>query len=261
MLNRHRIRAALPIGRFGGGFHFHRTIGSTNDEAVDLARRGAPEGTLVIADEQTTGRGRSGRRWFTPAGAALALSVVLRPGPEWVTGGGLMALGSLALAEALERDGLRPQIKWPNDVLVGGRKLAGVLVEAAWTGRHLDFAVCGIGVNVRPASVPPDQEVDYPATCVEAARGQRVDREDLLLAILTALDRWYSKMGSQEALQALEERLAFVDERVAIRTGSGQEMIGRVLGLAADGRLRLEAADGEVILIGAEGSHLRPLAA
>ncbi len=260
MLNQSRIRAGLPIGKFGGEFHFHRTLGSTNDEALRLARHGSPEGTLVVAEEQKAGRGRAGRRWLTPSGAALALSVVLRPAPEAVTGGGLMTLGSLAVAEALETEGLRPQVKWPNDVLVGGRKLAGVLVEASWTEPTLDFAVCGIGVNVRPASVPP-QQVDYPATCVEAVLGRRVDREKLLLDILLALDRWYGRMGSQEMLRTVEERLAFATERVAIRAFGNQEITGRVLGLAPDGRLRLETNGGEVILIGAEGSHLRLLRA
>lgn len=259
MLNRSMIRAGLPIGKFGVEFYCHRTLGSTNDEAIRLARQGAPEGTLVVADEQKAGRGRAGRHWLTPPGAALALSVVLRPAPEAVTGGGLMTLGSLAVAEALETEGLRPRVKWPNDVLVEGRKLAGVLVEASWTEANLDFAVCGIGVNVRPASVPSDQQVDYPATCVEAALGRRIDREKLLLAILTALDRWYCKIGSHEMLGALQERLAFARQRVTIQTVGTQEITGRVLGLAPDGRLRLETDGGEVMLIGAEAAHLRPL--
>ncbi len=260
MLNRSRIEAGLPVGKFGQVFAFHRKLGSTNDEAARLARGGAPEGTLVVAEEQTSGRGRGGRRWLTPAGAALALSVVLRPHPDAATGAGLMTLGSLAVAEALAGEGLEAEIKWPNDVLLGGRKVAGVLVEASWSGPALEFAVCGIGLNVRPASVPRDQDIDYPATCVEAALGRRVDRESLLLAVLAGLERWDPQLGTEAWLQAVQSRLALAGSQVAIRTTGDQEITGRVLGVCADGRLRLEGTDGRVILVGPEGSHLRPLA-
>lgn len=260
MLNRCRIQAGLPVGKFGQVFEFHRRLGSTNDEAARLARRGAPEGTLIVAEEQTSGRGRGGRRWLTPPDTALALSVVLRPALDPVTAAGLMTLGALAVTDALEAQGLEPEIKWPNDVLLGGRKVAGVLVEASWSGPALEFAICGIGINVRPASVPRDQEVDYPATCVEAALGRRVDRERLLLAVLAGLDRWYPRLGTEAMLQAVQSRLALAGHQVALRTTGDQEITGRVLGVCADGRLRLEITNGQVILVGAEGSHLRPLA-
>ncbi|MEW6567205.1 MAG: biotin--[acetyl-CoA-carboxylase] ligase [Chloroflexota bacterium] len=260
MLNQRRLQAGLPVGDFGREFRFHRKIGSTNDEAARLARGGAPEGALVVAEEQTAGRGRAGHRWSTPPGTALAMSVVLRPvSPAAVTGGGLMAVGALAVADALEAEGARPQIKWPNDVLAEGRKLAGVLVEASWVGADIDFAICGIGVNVRRGAVPPERDIDYPATCVEAVLGRSVDREDLLIAILSGLDRWYHRLGSPELLQAWEQRLAFADDEVTVRSGEGTEIRGRVRGLAQDGRLRLETAEGAIVLVGADGSYLRPV--
>ena len=146
-----------------GPLHYYHQIGSTNDEAARWAADGAPDLSLFVADEQTDGRGRLGRRWFTPAGSALALSLILRDQgqgsalPRHITR--LTALGALAVCDALsDLYALQAEIKWPNDVLLSRRKIAGVLAEAHWQGEQLVAVILGIGVNVRQAALPLPRE-------------------------------------------------------------------------------------------------------
>jgi len=259
VLNEERLRSALPVRGLGAELHFYRTLGSTNDEAGVLARRGAPEGTLIVAEEQTSGRGRAGHAWLTPPGSAIALSILLRPralAPEAV--GSLSALGALAVAEALDAQGADALIKWPNDVLLDGRKVAGVLAEGSWSGDALEHVVVGIGVNVKPASDPAEGGLAYPATCVEAAVGRSVDRHALLVGIVEGMARWYPRLGTQPLVDAWERRLAFRGREVSIVDEEGNDTHrGMVEGLLADGRLKLRTRQGEVILLRPEGSHLR----
>ncbi len=259
MLSEETLRARLPDRGLGAELLFYRTIGSTNDEAAARARQGASEGLVVVAEEQTAGRGRSGHTWFTPPGSALALSVLLRPRALAAQAiGGLSALGALAVVEALVVQGAAARIKWPNDVLLGGRKVAGILVEAAWRGQELEHAVVGIGVNVRPASVP--EEAEFPATSVEAELGRSVDRAGLLVAILEGLGRWYPRLGSEALLQAWEDRLAFRGQEVLLVDDAGKDKVrGVVDGLLADGRLKLRTPSGDPLLASPEGCHLRPV--
>jgi len=183
-------------GAFGSPFHYFATIGSTNDVAARLAESGASEGTTVAAATQTAGRGRLGRTWFSPPGAGLYVSIVVRPGERPGTAGPetervarlplpstLTLAAGVALAEAVrETTGLAAEIKWPNDVVFRCRKLAGILAEAAARGSSLPYVVLGFGVNVRAVKAPP--EVAHRATSIEAEIGRPVDRGLLLAGTL-----------------------------------------------------------------------------
>lgn len=259
MLTVERLRAGLPVDGLGEPLYFFSSIGSTSQYARELAEQRAPHGTLVVADEQTAGRGRGANHWSTPPQSAVAFSLVLRP--EHLPAadvGGLNALGALAVAEALEALGARPKIKWPNDILLKRAKTAGILTEAAWQGDHLDYAVIGVGVNVRPKSVPNSREVSFPATCVESATGLVVDRTHLLLAILAHLASWYDKLGSASLVEAWDRRLAYRNKWVGVQLHSGEQQ-GRVRGLTPEGLLKLETSAGESLVVGAEGAVLRPI--
>jgi BirA family biotin operon repressor/biotin-[acetyl-CoA-carboxylase] ligase len=246
--------ASLPIS----SIRFFQQIGSTNDEALQWASEGAPDLSLVIAEEQTKGRGRAGRKWSTPPGAALAFSLILRPAAtDAVSPSLLTGLGALALVDALNSHGLSPQIKWPNDVLLGGKKAAGILVESAWTGEKMDYAVVGVGVNVKPESVPPPEEVSFPAACVEAELGQPVDRAILLRDILFSMAAWRGKMGKPAFIRAWEQHLAFKEKTVHVWAENRSPLIGRILGLESDGGLRLRTNDKTVAVQFGE-VHLRP---
>ncbi len=253
-------------------------LGSTNDEAGRLVQAGCPDLTLVIADEQTAGRGRLNRRWFTPPGAALAFSLVLLPNPVWIPTETqlaawvlprLTALGALAVCQALEsRYSLNAQIKWPNDVLLSQCKLAGVLVEAAWEGERLNAAIVGIGLNIASRSVPPANELLFPATSLEDCLITPVEEADRLALLKDIVERilgWRTRLSGVEFMQTWKKKLAFLGEWVWIvpaqaQSGSSQAGIKcRILGLEADGSLRAEDEVGTIRRFVSAEVHLRPL--
>ena len=244
----------LPLG----DVRYHETIDSTNDQALAWAAKGAPDLALVYAEEQTSGRGRGSRRWFTPPGTALAFSLILHPQKgEDRSVARYSGLGAVAVCAALETLGLQPEIKWPNDILLRQRKVCGILAEATWMGDHLETIVVGIGVNISPEAVPASELVDFPAGSVEGELKQPVDRLDLLVEILRALLFWRGRMFTDEFLTAWGNRLAFRGERVSIQTKEGKAKIGKVAGLEGDGSLVLKADDGQEFSMHFGEVHLR----
>ena len=170
--------------------HWLASAESTNDVAARLAESGAEEGTTVVAEMQTAGRGRHGRVWFSPPGAGLYVSVIVRPAPSMSNDeqpAPLLTLAAgVAIAEAVRvATGLPAEIKWPNDVVIARRKLAGILAEAAMHGSSTRFIVLGFGVNLQPAAYPP--ELGSRVTSIEAETGRPVDRAFVLAEILAAI--------------------------------------------------------------------------
>jgi BirA family biotin operon repressor/biotin-[acetyl-CoA-carboxylase] ligase len=253
------LEHALAGLRLGRPLYAFAQIGSTNDEARRLAEAGAPEGTLVVAEEQTAGRGRAGRRWLTPPGAALAFSLVLRPKLAAAEAGRLTMLAGLAAVEAI--DAIAPGVaalKWPNDVLAADQKAGGILVETEISGDRLDFAVVGIGLNVSFAPAP--EVVAFPATALEAAAGAPVDRGRLLRGILERLDEHYAHLPAQPGSDPLHARwaarLAWLGETVSVRQGEG-ETVGRAEAVDPDGALILRLASGAARRVRAGDVRLR----
>jgi BirA family biotin operon repressor/biotin-[acetyl-CoA-carboxylase] ligase len=270
------LRAALsdlPLS----SIRYYDTIGSTNDEAAAWIEADARDLSLVVADEQTSGRGRLQRRWFTPPQSGLALSLILRqPQPvNWAAASLLLSrlsgLGALGVCTALKANcQLEAQIKWPNDVLLSGSKVAGILAEATWRGDFLEGVVLGVGVNVTPQAIPPASELNFPATSVETETGAPVDRLGLLYAILEQIIFWRLRLATPEFLQAWELHLAYKGEWVRVlnaglsqppAASAGAETIheGQLLGLDASGGLRLGDRSGQAIVIHSGELHLRPL--
>ena len=244
--------------RFGHPVYLYRSIGSTNDEAKLLAASGAPEGLLVIADEQTAGRGRAGRRWITPPGQALACSLVLRPDLPAERATPLIMLAGLAVCRAIEQaTPLHAVLKWPNDVLVAGKKVAGLLLETALKDDRLDYAVLGLGLNVSFA--PPPEAVDFPATSLEAEAETEVGRLHVLRLFLEQLERLYPQLESRDKTlyHAWRTRLAMMGEPVTVRTAQGEET-GRLDGVTPEGALILQQAGGQTIQLLAGDVRLRP---
>lgn len=263
----------LPLG----GVRYYDRLASTNTEAADWADAGAPDLALVAADEQTAGRGRAGRSWLTPPGAALAFSLVLKDfnfligdaassklpeAPALLAR--LTALGAVAVAAALHTGYALPaQIKWPNDVLLKRRKVCGVLAEAHWRGDQLQAAILGIGVNVASTSAPDDANVLYPAAAVETILGRKVDRVALLRSILAAIIEWRGRIAGPRFLETWDQMLAFKGERVQIFSGvdldAAPDEEGILLGLDDRGCLRLQNASGETSTICSGELRLRPV--
>jgi len=234
-----------------GPWQYHTRVRSTNDLALSWANDGAPDGALVLADEQTAGRGRGTRRWVTRPGSALAMSLVLRP--NLVEQGCIprfTALAALGLIRALAGIGLQAVLKWPNDVLLKGKKIAGVLVEADWQGNRLDSLVVGMGVNVSPGSIPEPDQIRYPAASVVGELGKPVNRWELLGAILAEMRPLRDVLTSQAFMAAWNGFLAFRGEWVWFRKAGGenrQPRAVRILRVGSEGELIYEYEGGEEV--------------
>ena len=249
--------AKLPLG----DVRYFDSIGSTNNEALAWATGGAKDLSLVIADEQTAGRGRLDRKWFTPKGTALALSLILRPAPAekpYLTR--VVGLAALAVADALRTRGLNAQIKWPNDVLLNGRKLTGILVESVWSGEDVDCVVVGIGMNVLKEAVPSADLLLFPATSLEEVLGSTVQREIVLHDILAGIIALRPHLGSDAFIASWEKVLAFRGEQVQAEQGDGSMLTGKLLGLEPDGSLKLSDETGNSITVRFGDVRLRPRA-
>lgn len=245
-----------------GGLRYFDSLGSTNDEALAWAATDAKDFSFVIADEQTRGRGRLDRKWHTPRGSALAVSLILRPSASMRPHlSRTVGLSALSIADACLKLGLTPQIKWPNDVLVNGKKLAGILVESVWSGEDVDALVIGMGINVKKPSPPPANDLQFPATSFEdEMRTSPPARENILHDILSAFLSWREKIGTEEFITAWEEKLAFRGKQVQILTGSTPPTIGKLDGLESDGSLRLLDENGKAIIVRFGDVSLRPVA-
>ena len=235
------------------------SIGSTNDYALNWISEGAADQSLVFADHQTAGRGRMQRRWITNPDSALAFSLIIRPTAEEIPHLQLFSpLGALAICEALETYGLKAEIKWPNDVLLKGKKTAGILLEAIWRENQPEAIVIGIGVNVAPQSIPTCEDLLFPATSIQSVTSEYVDRLDLLYNILVGYLRWRPLLGSDSFLSAWKKRLAFRDQWVKIEQSGGRQIVGRVAGIQSDGSLLIKNEQDKIISVAVGDLHLRP---
>ncbi len=250
--------AGLPFEKSA----YFDSVGSTNDVVAEWARNGARGLCLAGADEQTRGRGRGGRRWFTPAGSAVAFSLLLNLATRFVPAyvGRVSGLGALAVCVALEETyGLSPQIKWPNDVLLAGKKVCGVLPEAHWSGEHLQALILGIGINVASNSVPLQSALNFPATCIEDVLGKQISATDLLRAVLERLLERKDGLNAPGFIAAWQERLAYKGEKVAVNGGDGESLEAELIGLTNDGGLKLQLPNGETRVFQAGEIRVRPL--
>jgi BirA family biotin operon repressor/biotin-[acetyl-CoA-carboxylase] ligase len=183
------------LGMFTDRLQWHAQVTSTNDLALAAADQGAPEGTVIAAEAQTAGRGRQGRTWSSPAGAGLYVSAILRPHDRAAS---LVTItAGVAIADGIRAaTGLEVALKWPNDVYVGARKLAGILAEAGTSRTGAGHVVLGFGINVLPAAYPPD--IAARATSLELELGRAVDRGLVLAACLAALAERYRQLTGAE---------------------------------------------------------------
>jgi BirA family biotin operon repressor/biotin-[acetyl-CoA-carboxylase] ligase len=237
-----------------GAWQFHTSVDSTNDIALDWAKSGAPDWALVIADEQQSGRGRENRRWVTRPGSSLAFSLVLRPTPDEIEMlPRFTALGALGLIHALTGMGIKAVLKWPNDVLLAGKKAAGVLVEADWQEDELSGLVLGMGVNVLPGSVPSVDQVRYPATSVAQVLGEPVARWELLIAILKGMMSLRPCLTHASFIERWNNNLAFRNQVKSIYLPGGVKKDFEILGVTPEGTLEVrDFHGGQVEIVSGE---------
>jgi BirA family biotin operon repressor/biotin-[acetyl-CoA-carboxylase] ligase len=237
------IRNGLGTHWLGQAVVCYETIDSTNTLASTLAQQGAVEGTLVIANAQTAGRGRLGRRWTSPPGSSLLFSLVFRPALEMRRVQGLTMVCGLGVRQAMrELTGLPAQLKWPNDLMLRGRKVGGVLTELGAVGTHLDYAVVGVGLNVNwdAASLPKE----FHATSLQHELGRPSARIALLQAALLAIERRYLALQAGEwPVREWAAALDTLGQRVELRTGEGI-LRGLAQGVDEEGALLVRGDDG-----------------
>ena len=249
-----RLESLLRTRTFGRTLIYEPTTGSTMDVARDAALRGAPEGTVVVADEQTAGRGRLGRSWITPPAANLASTLIVRPSPALLRS--LAMITPLAVCDAVEDvAGVRADIKWPNDVQVEGKKLAGILIESEIDLRD-PFALIGAGINVNFDPRQYDEIRDI-ATSLLVVTGGEVEREPLLAAYLAHFERLYDDAKAGKPMRdAWRERLVTLGQRVKV-TWPGRSAEGVAEDVDDDGSLILRRDDGTTQCIEAGDVTLR----
>ena len=248
------------MNRFNPEVIRYESLPSTNTEVARLAAEGAAEGLCVVAEEQTAGRGRLQRSWLSPKGAGLYFSALLRPSMPVNQWSLVTFMAALAVSDAL-RDAceLKTDIKWPNDLLAGERKICGILAEAIETEKGRAVVV-GIGINLTKEAFPPN--LNEVAISVEEATTKRPDREVLLAALLRAFSSWYLLLqqsgGQQQILEAWASRSSFAKGKRVKVTNGNEVVTGITGGVESDGALRVETdTDGVRIIRAGDVTSLR----
>ena len=252
-----RLAELLTTTRLGRAHEHHASSSSTNDRALEWLANGAPDGALVTADQQSAGRGRLGRPWSSPPARDLYASVILRPGVP------AQGFGALALAVGVGvREGLLAafggadawrdrgwpalELKWPNDVLLGGRKLAGILCESRWRGREVEVVV-GFGVNVHRSLDEFEPSLRASATSLALMVPERRGRAAILAAVLASLERELERFfaeGFAGVRPRYEPHCLVIGRAIAVEQPSGERMLAIAEGLDPDGALRVRPRDG-----------------
>jgi BirA family biotin operon repressor/biotin-[acetyl-CoA-carboxylase] ligase len=243
-----QVKEGLAARFLGSRLVYVEQVDSTNSYARALAEQGEPQGTIVVAEQQTLGRGRLGRRWESPPFVNLYCSVILRPTLAPSEAPCITLTAAVALADAIAIfSTVAPTIKWPNDILVGGRKLAGVLTEAVSTAERLEFVILGIGVNINfPVEAMPPEIRDR-ATSLAALTGTAISREEFLQRLIHHLDRCYGILeadGFAALAPEWDSRFDLRGRRVHVEMVD-RRIVGRAVGLDRDGALIVETDSGK----------------
>jgi BirA family biotin operon repressor/biotin-[acetyl-CoA-carboxylase] ligase len=239
----------------GKQYYYFPQIGSTNDQALLLAGKGAPHGSVVVAEEQTAGKGRLRRPWFSPPGCGIYVTVVLKPQIPVRDAPQVLLVAGLAVVKVLScRYDIPASVKWPNDVLIRGKKVAGMLAEMQSDQDLVRFLVVGVGINVNQKPEDMQGEFRYPATSIAIERGEPTPRQELLPAFLQQLEKEYERFiekGFGALLPELEEASGVIGKSITILSGQ-DEITGTVTGLTPEGGLKILNQDGkeEVIWVG-----------
>jgi BirA family biotin operon repressor/biotin-[acetyl-CoA-carboxylase] ligase len=240
---------SLIKGKIGRDLITLRTVDSTNTLALELGEKGAPHGTVVIADSQTKGKGRLGRTWVSPPGINIYMSLILRPNIRSADATLLMMIASISCARALrDGTGLPITIKWPNDLMVNDKKMGGILTEIKSIGGRILFAVIGIGINANSDrnDFPPD--LRYTATSLKIETSREQPRKTLIAGILNEMSCWYDTLiGGERRLLLDEWRHLTSTLRKTVTVTTGDEVLtGTAEDIDANGMLLLKLPSGEI---------------
>ena len=243
----------------GKTVHFARETDSTNLWIKRLAKEGAPEGTLALAEFQSAGRGRLGRSWEVPEGTSVMMSILLRPKFEPQYAPTLTLVMGMAVAKAVKKLGFDVSIKWPNDVVVSHKKICGILTEMGVRDGKIDYAVIGVGINVNIREFP--EEMADKATSLYLESGREFDRSQLPGLVMEAFEEYYEKFAATCDLSGLKEEyesiLANYNQPVRVLAKEPYEGVAR--GITDGGELRVEKTDGTIVAVSAGEVSVRGL--
>ena len=242
------VKSVLSTKWMGKVIHHFHTIDSTNSEAYQLALRGTREGEVVIAESQKKGRGRLGRCWYSPPSLNLYLSVILRPKIPPQQASLITLMAAVATADAIQKfSGLFPLIKWPNDILMRGRKVAGLLNEIHSEMDRIHFVILGIGVNLNMDGKMFPKAIRTVATSLKNEMGETISRKAFLSCLLQEWERWYAiflEEGGSAVLKAWKDWAQIKGRQVKV-TSFGETLVGTAVDVDSDGALILKTKDGE----------------
>jgi BirA family biotin operon repressor/biotin-[acetyl-CoA-carboxylase] ligase len=246
------VQRHLSTARLGRRIFFYPVLDSTNDVALELARGGEPEGSVVMADHQRAGRGRRGHTWSSPPERDVLMSLVLRPGKDARDALPVTLVAALSIAVVLSKLlDVEVGVKWPNDVVCASGKLAGILAESSSTALCLTHLVVGVGINVNVRADEFPAQLNHPAASCHTLTGEDWTRADIAADVLGTIEAYYDRLlrdGFAPLRSAYEARLVHMEREVAFEH-DGARTSGVVRGVAADGALRVEPYGGEEMLL------------
>jgi BirA family transcriptional regulator, biotin operon repressor / biotin---[acetyl-CoA-carboxylase] ligase len=251
------ISRGLKTLSFGKTIHTYRSVKSTITIASKLADDGAPEGTLVIAEKQTQGRGRLGRSWHSPEGVGAYLSLIVRPDFQPIDAPALSIVTALAYVEAIEKEtGVSAQVKWPNDVTIRGRKVAGILTELTTLRNEISYVIISAGMNLNHTREHFPTELRAKASSLRIARGRKVDRIAVVQRFLEHFEKRYTQCldrGFKSLRKKILKYSSLIGNDVTILGARGHQPIrGQVLDIDESGRLVVDTSDGPQALLSGE---------
>ncbi|MCY3923571.1 MAG: biotin--[acetyl-CoA-carboxylase] ligase [Chloroflexi bacterium] len=239
-----RVRSLLTTSQIGQQLHYLVQTTSTMDDARRLAEAGAPHGTVVVADEQTAGRGTKGRIWVSPPGQSIHTTLIVRPDIEQLKR--LSIVSPVATTDAVrETTLLEPTIKWPNDIQMEHRKMGGILIEAEWRDGKPSYALIGIGLNVNFDPAPWATQIDRPATSLMIELDARQQREPVFAALLNAFEHRYLQAGTSELHDLWVSRLNTLNQQVTVTLATGEAVQGTAVAVDDAGALIVQTETGE----------------
>lgn len=242
------IQIGLETEIIGKKMEYHPSVDSTNRVAKALAYHGAEEGTIVVAEEQESGKGRLERNFYSPCGKGIWFSVILRPNILPKDASKLTLMAAVAVAEAMKRFDLEAQIKWPNDILFDGRKLVGILTEMTGELAKISYMVIGIGINVNISRDEFPEELREIATSLSEMKGDKLSRVELFRAVLEEFDKFYREVKASGFNKVIERwkiyNVTLGKNIRVISAGDGEIFTGKAIDLNSDGALVVETAQG-----------------
>ena len=253
-LNQEKLKRSLAGKFIGHQLHYYEEIGSRNDEAFLLGLSGAPEGTALIANKQSAGRGRLHRVWHSPAGSNIYTSIILRPKIESAKAPQISILAGVAVADVLESycpD--RIKLKWPNDVLIDGKKVCGILSQIKTAASEVDFIVLGIGINVNISYSQFPKEICNLATSLAIETGREISRQELIISLYENLGKWYKHL-MQDGFGRVKEKWLSMSPMIGelVQVMFQEEAVsGKAIGIDEDGSLILLATGNKELKVSA----------